>query len=149
MSDAQGSYKLDEAQAVLRETKAIKKAITCGEKGKARSHQGMRAPGNMGPISISSEHLSCQDLWAVSTCHTITKSSSGFLGLSASFYRRGNGGSGALHNLPKVTQCKQQNRSHGLVQGHVLATSHLTYFSKNQVEGGGFDIPPSQCGIFL
>lgn len=34
MSDAQGSYKLDEAQAVLRETKAIKKAITCGEKEK-------------------------------------------------------------------------------------------------------------------
>uniref|UniRef100_G1SK02 WW and C2 domain containing 1 n=1 Tax=Oryctolagus cuniculus TaxID=9986 RepID=G1SK02_RABIT len=33
MSDAQG-YKLDEAQAVLRETKAIKKAITCGEKEK-------------------------------------------------------------------------------------------------------------------
>ncbi|XP_073913843.1 protein KIBRA [Castor canadensis] len=34
MSDSQGSYKLDEAQAVLRETKAIKKAITCGEKEK-------------------------------------------------------------------------------------------------------------------
>ncbi|KAK2494160.1 hypothetical protein MC885_019100 [Smutsia gigantea] len=34
MSDVQGSYKLDEAQAVLRETKAIKKAITCGEKEK-------------------------------------------------------------------------------------------------------------------
>ncbi|XP_076993716.1 protein KIBRA isoform X2 [Tamandua tetradactyla] len=34
MSDAQGSYKLEEAQAVLRETKAIKKAITCGEKEK-------------------------------------------------------------------------------------------------------------------
>ncbi|ERE69484.1 protein WWC2-like protein [Cricetulus griseus] len=34
MSDAQGGYKLDEAQAVLRETKAIKKAITCGEKEK-------------------------------------------------------------------------------------------------------------------
>lgn len=34
MSDAQGSYKLDEAQAVLRETKAIKRAITCGEKEK-------------------------------------------------------------------------------------------------------------------
>lgn len=34
MSDARGSYKLDEAQAVLRETKAIKKAITCGEKEK-------------------------------------------------------------------------------------------------------------------
>ncbi|XP_006864900.1 PREDICTED: protein KIBRA [Chrysochloris asiatica] len=34
MSDAQGSFKLDEAQAVLRETKAIKKAITCGEKEK-------------------------------------------------------------------------------------------------------------------
>uniref|UniRef100_A0A8C5UPL4 WW and C2 domain containing 1 n=1 Tax=Microcebus murinus TaxID=30608 RepID=A0A8C5UPL4_MICMU len=34
MSDTQGSYKLDEAQAVLRETKAIKKAITCGEKEK-------------------------------------------------------------------------------------------------------------------
>nr|XP_003404694.1 protein KIBRA isoform X1 [Loxodonta africana] len=34
MSDAQGSYKLDEAQAVLKETKAIKKAITCGEKEK-------------------------------------------------------------------------------------------------------------------
>lgn len=34
MSDARGSYKLDEAQAVLRETKAIKKAITCGEREK-------------------------------------------------------------------------------------------------------------------
>ncbi|XP_055963939.1 protein KIBRA [Sorex fumeus] len=34
MSDAQGGYKLDEAQAVLRETKAIKKAITCGEREK-------------------------------------------------------------------------------------------------------------------
>ncbi|XP_045140632.1 protein KIBRA [Echinops telfairi] len=34
MSSAQGSFRLDEAQAVLRETKAIKKAITCGEKEK-------------------------------------------------------------------------------------------------------------------
>lgn len=34
MSDAQGGYKLDEAQAILREMKAIKKAITLGEKEK-------------------------------------------------------------------------------------------------------------------
>ncbi|XP_054982217.1 protein KIBRA isoform X2 [Sorex araneus] len=34
MSDVQGGYQLDEAQAVLRETKAIKKAITCGEREK-------------------------------------------------------------------------------------------------------------------
>ena len=52
MSDAQGGYKLDEAQAVLRETKAIKKAITCGEKEKqdlikVMRASGMRAPGTL------------------------------------------------------------------------------------------------------
>ncbi|XP_061472787.1 protein KIBRA [Rhineura floridana] len=34
MSDTQGGYQLDEAQAILSEMKAIKKAITCGEKEK-------------------------------------------------------------------------------------------------------------------
>uniref|UniRef100_A0A8C0JPP8 WW and C2 domain containing 1 n=1 Tax=Canis lupus dingo TaxID=286419 RepID=A0A8C0JPP8_CANLU len=47
MSDAQGSYKLDEAQAVLRETKAIKKAITCGEKEKQDLIKHLSVPGLM------------------------------------------------------------------------------------------------------
>lgn len=47
MSDAQGGYKLDEAQAVLRETKAIKRAITCGEKEKQDLIKVMRAPGTL------------------------------------------------------------------------------------------------------
>lgn len=34
MSDTQGGYKLDEAQAILSEMKALKKAITSGEKEK-------------------------------------------------------------------------------------------------------------------
>lgn len=34
MSDTQGGYKLDEAQAILSEMKAIKKLITSGEKEK-------------------------------------------------------------------------------------------------------------------
>lgn len=49
MSDAQGGYKLDEAQAVLRETKAIKKAITCGEKEKQDLIKVTRAPRDVGP----------------------------------------------------------------------------------------------------
>lgn len=34
MSDTQGGYKLDEAQAILSEMKALKEAITSGEKEK-------------------------------------------------------------------------------------------------------------------
>ncbi|XP_069850078.1 protein KIBRA [Dipodomys merriami] len=34
MSDAEGGYQLDEARAVLRETEAIRRAVTCGEKEK-------------------------------------------------------------------------------------------------------------------
>lgn len=34
MADTQGGYKLDEAQAILNEMKAIKKAITSGEQEK-------------------------------------------------------------------------------------------------------------------
>lgn len=34
MSDTQGGYKLDEAQAILNEMKTIKKAITSGEQEK-------------------------------------------------------------------------------------------------------------------
>lgn len=52
MSDAQGGYKLDEAQAVLRETKAIKKAITCGEKEKQDLIKVMRAPGMRAPGTL-------------------------------------------------------------------------------------------------
>lgn len=52
MSDAQGSYKLDEAQAVLRETKAIKKAITCGEKEKQDLIK-VRSSRDGGSISVS------------------------------------------------------------------------------------------------
>ncbi|XP_048190112.1 protein KIBRA-like [Perognathus longimembris pacificus] len=50
MSEAQGGYRLDEAQAVLRETEAIRKAIRCGEKEKqdlmkvrGRRGRGVRA----------------------------------------------------------------------------------------------------------
>lgn len=52
MSDAQGGYKLDEAQAVLRETKAIKRAITCGEKEKQDLIKVMRAPGMRAPGTL-------------------------------------------------------------------------------------------------
>lgn len=56
MSDAQGGYKLDEAQAVLRETKAIKKAITCGEKEKQDLIKVMRAPGMRAPGAMCALH---------------------------------------------------------------------------------------------
>ncbi|KAF3828301.1 hypothetical protein GH733_004998 [Mirounga leonina] len=60
MSDAQGSYKLDEAQAVLRETKAIKKAITCGEKEK----QDLIKSLAMLKDGFCTERGSHSDLWS-------------------------------------------------------------------------------------
>ncbi|EPQ09232.1 Protein KIBRA [Myotis brandtii] len=55
MSDAQGSYKLDEAQAVLRETKAIKKVITCGEKEKQDLIKSLAMrPGRFGSVDRAS-----------------------------------------------------------------------------------------------
>ncbi|XP_035583495.1 protein KIBRA isoform X1 [Zalophus californianus] len=60
MSDAQGSYKLDEAQAVLRETKAIKKAITCGEKEK----QDLIKSLAMLKDGFRTERGSHSDLWS-------------------------------------------------------------------------------------
>lgn len=101
MSDAQGSYKLDEAQAVLRETKAIKKAITCGEKEKQDLIK-VREFRDTGPTSISPTHL-CLDSWTLSTCYTDHRVLTSYLELSASFYRR-KGGSEASSNLPKATQ---------------------------------------------
>ncbi|XP_060040804.1 protein KIBRA isoform X2 [Erinaceus europaeus] len=70
MSDAQGSFKLDEAQAVLRETNAIKKAISCGEKEKQDLIKSLavlkdsfcgRPGSHSGPWSSSSslESVSC------------------------------------------------------------------------------------------
>uniref|UniRef100_A0A8D0GTV5 WW and C2 domain containing 1 n=1 Tax=Sphenodon punctatus TaxID=8508 RepID=A0A8D0GTV5_SPHPU len=63
MSDTQGGYKLDEAQAILSEMKAIKKAITSGEKEKqdliqslARLKEGFVTSGG-----------SQSDLWASTT----------------------------------------------------------------------------------
>ncbi|XP_059273304.1 protein KIBRA isoform X3 [Mustela nigripes] len=63
MSDAQGSYKLDEAQAVLRETKAIKKAITCGEKEK----QDLIKSLAMLKDGFRTERGSHSDLWSSSS----------------------------------------------------------------------------------
>lgn len=102
MSDAQGSYKLDEAQAVLRETKAIKKAITCGEKEKQDLIK-VREFCDTGPISSSPTHL-CLDSWTLSTCYTDHRVLTNYLELLASFYRRRNRGSEASSDLPKVTQ---------------------------------------------
>lgn len=45
MSDTQGGYKLDEAQAILSEMKALKKAITSGEKEKQDLIQVLRQDG--------------------------------------------------------------------------------------------------------
>nr|XP_040128012.1 protein KIBRA isoform X2 [Ictidomys tridecemlineatus]XP_040128013.1 protein KIBRA isoform X2 [Ictidomys tridecemlineatus] len=63
MSDAQGSYKLDEAQAVLRETKAIKKAITCGEKEK----QDLLKSLTMLKDGFCTDRGSHSDLWSSSS----------------------------------------------------------------------------------
>ncbi|KAF5913213.1 hypothetical protein HPG69_016828, partial [Diceros bicornis minor] len=63
MSDAQGSYKLDEAQAVLRETKAIKKAITCGEKEK----QDLIKSLAMLKDGFCTDRGSYSDLWSSSS----------------------------------------------------------------------------------
>ncbi|XP_037356922.1 protein KIBRA [Talpa occidentalis] len=63
MSDAQGSYKLDEAQAVLRETKAIKKAITCGEKEK----QDLIKSLTMLKDGFRTDRGSHSDLWSSSS----------------------------------------------------------------------------------
>ncbi|XP_028906646.1 protein KIBRA [Ornithorhynchus anatinus] len=63
MSDAQGGYKLDEAQAVLRETKAIKKAITCGEKEKQDLIKSL-AMLKDGFLTDPGSH---SDLWASNT----------------------------------------------------------------------------------
>ncbi|XP_019491476.1 PREDICTED: protein KIBRA [Hipposideros armiger] len=71
MSDAQGSYKLDEAQAVLRETKAIKKAITCGEKEK----QDLIKSLAMLKDGFRTDRGSHSDLWSSSS----SLESSGFL----------------------------------------------------------------------
>ncbi|XP_036896908.1 protein KIBRA isoform X2 [Sturnira hondurensis] len=71
MSDVQGSYKLDEAQAVLRETKAIKKAITCGEKEK----QDLIKSLAMLKDGFRTDRGSHSDLWSSSS----SLESSGFL----------------------------------------------------------------------
>lgn len=71
MSDAQGGYKLDEAQAVLRETKAIKKAITCGEKEK----QDLIKSLAMLKDGFRTDRGSHSDLWSSSS----SLESSGFL----------------------------------------------------------------------
>ncbi|XP_068958506.1 protein KIBRA [Petaurus breviceps papuanus] len=63
MSDAQGGYKLDEAQAVLREMKAIKKAITCGEKEK----QDLIKSLAMLKDGFLTDRGSHSDLWASNT----------------------------------------------------------------------------------
>ena len=78
MSDAQGSYKLDEAQAVLRETKAIKKAITCGEKEKQDLIKVQDLPVSGAPSQILESTFLCQAglRWAISTCCQIPEFSS-------------------------------------------------------------------------
>ncbi|KAM6222219.1 protein KIBRA [Rhynchocyon petersi] len=63
MSDVQGSYKLDEAQAVLRETKAIKKAITCGE----REKQDLIKTLAMLKDGFHADRGSYSDLWSSSS----------------------------------------------------------------------------------
>ncbi|XP_006884390.1 PREDICTED: protein KIBRA isoform X2 [Elephantulus edwardii] len=63
MSNAQGSFKLDEAQAVLRETKAIKKAITCGE----REKQDLIKTLAMLKDGFHTDRGSHSDLWSSSS----------------------------------------------------------------------------------
>ncbi|XP_025061452.1 protein KIBRA isoform X2 [Alligator sinensis] len=63
MSDTQGGYKLDEAQAILSEMKAIKKLITSGEKEKQDLIQSL-ARLKDGFVADTGQH---SDLWASST----------------------------------------------------------------------------------
>ncbi|XP_014462061.2 protein KIBRA isoform X2 [Alligator mississippiensis] len=63
MSDTQGGYKLDEAQAILSEMKAIKKLITSGEKEKQDLIQSL-ARLKDGFVADRGQH---SDLWASST----------------------------------------------------------------------------------
>ncbi|KAJ7316266.1 hypothetical protein JRQ81_002428 [Phrynocephalus forsythii] len=63
MADTQGGYKLDEAQAILNEMKAIKKAITSGEKEKQDLLESLaRLKANF--VTDRGSH---SDLWASST----------------------------------------------------------------------------------
>ncbi|KFV66389.1 Protein KIBRA, partial [Dryobates pubescens] len=63
MSDTQGGYKLDEAQAILSEMKALKKAITSGEKEKQDLIQVFLAKLKE---SFVNDRGSQSDLWASS-----------------------------------------------------------------------------------
>uniref|UniRef100_G1PNM4 WW domain-containing protein n=1 Tax=Myotis lucifugus TaxID=59463 RepID=G1PNM4_MYOLU len=67
MSDTQGSYKLDGAQAVLRETKAIKKAITCGEKEKQDLIKSLAKSLAMLKDGFRTDRRSHSDLWSSSS----------------------------------------------------------------------------------
>ncbi|KFQ89231.1 Protein KIBRA, partial [Phoenicopterus ruber ruber] len=60
MSDTQGGYKLDEAQAILSEMKALKKAITSGEKEKQDLIQSLARLKD----SFVNDRGSQSDLWA-------------------------------------------------------------------------------------
>ncbi|KFR00049.1 Protein KIBRA, partial [Opisthocomus hoazin] len=62
MSDTQGGYKLDEAQAILSEMKALKKAITSGEKEKQDLIQSLARLKD----SFVNDRGSQPDLWASS-----------------------------------------------------------------------------------
>ncbi|XP_042307856.1 protein KIBRA isoform X3 [Sceloporus undulatus] len=63
MSDTQGGYKLDEAQAILSEMKAIKKAITSGEQEKQDLIESLaRLKAN-----FVTDRGSPSDLWALNT----------------------------------------------------------------------------------
>ncbi|XP_071615419.1 protein KIBRA isoform X5 [Heliangelus exortis] len=62
MSDTQGGYKLDEAQAILSEMKALKKAITSGEKEKQDLIQSLARLKD----SFVNDKGSQLDLWASS-----------------------------------------------------------------------------------
>ncbi|KFW04896.1 Protein KIBRA, partial [Eurypyga helias] len=62
MSDTQGGYKLDEAQAILSEMKALKKAITSGEKEKQDLIQSLAKLKD----SFVNDRGSQSDLWASS-----------------------------------------------------------------------------------
>ncbi|KFV98115.1 Protein KIBRA, partial [Fulmarus glacialis] len=64
MSDTQGGYKLDEAQAILSEMKALKKAITSGEKEKQDLIQSLARLKD----SFVNDRGSQSDLWASSVC---------------------------------------------------------------------------------
>ncbi|KAJ6668070.1 hypothetical protein lerEdw1_016391 [Lerista edwardsae] len=63
MADTQGGYKLDEAQAILSEMKAIKKAITSGEKEKQDLIQSLAKL----KANFVTDRGSLSDLWASST----------------------------------------------------------------------------------